>query len=139
MGDRAATGADLPGFIVGTEPGIGICYDGETAIVGDLELIADLYRPAVGLLGCGQPVQSVAKFRRPGMFLAGELSPSEEALAAEFLGMVGLLDGSERRQAVGESLVVETGDVGARAVGGCGAELRPRDGRRGSGAMKWKI
>jgi L-ascorbate metabolism protein UlaG (beta-lactamase superfamily) len=75
------------GFIVETEPGIRIYHYGDTAIFGDLRLIAELYRPTIGLLGCAQPVELFAQVPGPGTFLTGEMSPSEAALAAEFLDL----------------------------------------------------
>jgi len=75
------------GFIVETEPGVRIYHYGDTAIFGDMRLMADLYRPTVGLLGCAQPVELFAKVPGPGTFLTGEMSPREAALAAEFLNL----------------------------------------------------
>jgi L-ascorbate metabolism protein UlaG (beta-lactamase superfamily) len=75
------------GFIVETEPGIRIYHYGDTAIFGDMRLIAELYRPTIGLLGCAQPVELFAKVPGPGTFLTGEMSPREAALAAEFLDL----------------------------------------------------
>src|SRR4051812_32882543 len=42
------------GFIVETEPGIRIYHYGDTAIFSDLKLIAELYKPTIGLMGCAQ-------------------------------------------------------------------------------------
>jgi L-ascorbate metabolism protein UlaG (beta-lactamase superfamily) len=75
------------GFIVETEPGIRIYHYGDTAIFGDMRLMADLYRPTIGLLGCAQPVELFAMVPGPGTFLTGEMSPREAALAAEFLNL----------------------------------------------------
>jgi L-ascorbate metabolism protein UlaG (beta-lactamase superfamily) len=60
---------------------------GDTTIFGDMRLIAELYRPTIGLLGCAQPVELFAKVPGPGTFLTGEMSPLEAALAAEFLNL----------------------------------------------------
>jgi L-ascorbate metabolism protein UlaG (beta-lactamase superfamily) len=60
---------------------------GDTEIFGDMRLIAELYRPTIGLLGCAQPVELFAKVPGPGTFLTGEMSPREAALAAEFLNL----------------------------------------------------
>jgi L-ascorbate metabolism protein UlaG (beta-lactamase superfamily) len=126
------------GFIVETEPGIRIYHYGDTAIFGDMRLMADLYRPTIGLLGCAQPVELFAKVPGPGTFLTGEMSPREAALAAEFLNLKVALachyldpgqadvqdflrfvpkeDTSGRRLAiapdVGATLIVETADQG---------------------------
>jgi L-ascorbate metabolism protein UlaG (beta-lactamase superfamily) len=126
------------GFIVETEPGIRIYHYGDTAIFSDLKLIAELYRPTIGLMGCAQPEELAAGVPGPGRFLTGEMSPHEAALASEylnltlavachyldhtqadvqeFLRLVPELDTSGRRQAIapatGESLVVSTTDDG---------------------------
>lgn len=126
------------GFIVETEPGIRIYHYGDTAIFGDLRLIAQLYRPTVGLLGCTQPEELAASVPGPGRLLTGEMSPLEAALAAEFLNLkvaiachyynaaqpdvreflelVATHDSSGRRQAlaptVGETLTLATDDSG---------------------------
>jgi L-ascorbate metabolism protein UlaG (beta-lactamase superfamily) len=127
------------GFIVETEPGIRIYHYGDTAIFGDLRLIAQLYRPTIGLLGCTQPEELAGQVPGPGRLLTGEMSPDEAALAAELLGLTVALachyfdhtqqdvlaflaavpghDTSGRRQAiaplVGETLTVATSDDGA--------------------------
>jgi L-ascorbate metabolism protein UlaG (beta-lactamase superfamily) len=75
------------GFIVEPEPGLRIYHYGDTAIFGDLRLIAQLYRPTIGLLGCAQPEEIVHKVPGPGRLLTGELSPLEAALAAEMLNL----------------------------------------------------
>lgn len=126
------------GFIVETEPGIRIYHYGDTAIFSDLRLIAQLYRPTVGLLGCAQPDEIVSRVPGPGRLLTGEMSPTEAALAAEFLNLqvavachyfdpnqpdvrefvdlVPLHDTTGRRQViapkVGEVLTFETNDDG---------------------------
>lgn len=75
------------GFIVETEPGVRIYHYGDTAIFGDMRLIAQLYGPTVGLLGCSQPQELLARVPGPGRILTGELSPDEAALSAELLGV----------------------------------------------------
>jgi L-ascorbate metabolism protein UlaG (beta-lactamase superfamily) len=126
------------GFIVETEPGIRLYHYGDTAIFSDLKLIAELYEPTIGLLGCAQPEELFNLVPGPGTFLTGEMSPREAALSAEYLGLtvalachyfnheqadvreflslVGEYDTSGRRQAiapvVGETLVVSTEDDG---------------------------
>jgi L-ascorbate metabolism protein UlaG (beta-lactamase superfamily) len=126
------------GFIVETEPGIRIYHYGDTAIFSDLKLIAELYRPTIGLMGCAQPEELAAGVPGPGRFLTGEMSAREAALASdflqltvavachyfnekqadvqEFLQLVPEYDTSGRRQAiapiVGESMVVSTADDG---------------------------
>jgi L-ascorbate metabolism protein UlaG (beta-lactamase superfamily) len=126
------------GFIVETEPGIRIYHYGDTAIFSDLRLVGELYRPTIGLLGCTQPQELLAQTPGPGIFLTGEMSPREAALAAdylnltvavachyfdheqadvrEFLSLVHEYDASGRRQAIapalGETFVVATDDDG---------------------------
>jgi L-ascorbate metabolism protein UlaG (beta-lactamase superfamily) len=75
------------GFIVQTEPDVGIYHYGDTAIFSDLRLLAQLYHPTIGLLGCSQPQILLQKVPGPGDILTGEMSPREAALAAEFLGV----------------------------------------------------
>ena len=73
------------GFIVETEPGIRIYHYGDTAIFGDLKLIKELYAPTIGILGCANPDELLARETGPGRLLTGEMSPAEAALAAEYL------------------------------------------------------
>lgn len=73
------------GFIVQTEPEVSIYHYGDTAIFSDLRLLAQLYHPTVGLLGCSQPQILLRTVPGPGEVLTGEMSPREAALAAEFL------------------------------------------------------
>jgi L-ascorbate metabolism protein UlaG (beta-lactamase superfamily) len=81
------TGSPLS-FVVETEPGVSVYHYGDSAIFSDMRLIAQLHHPTVGLLGCTQPKPLLAKFNAgPGEVLTGEMSPSEAALAAEFLGV----------------------------------------------------
>ncbi len=75
------------GFIVETEPGISLYHYGDTAIFGDLKLIKELYRPTIGILGCANPDELLARATGPGRLLTGEMSPAEAALAAEYLGV----------------------------------------------------
>jgi hypothetical protein len=50
-----------------------------------MELIGQLHRPAVGLLGVSQPWSLVAE--GAGEVATGEMNPTEAALAAELLGV----------------------------------------------------
>ena len=75
------------GFIVETEPGISIYHYGDTAIFSDLKLIGELYQPTIGILGCANPEELLARATGPGRLLTGEMSPREAALAAEYLGV----------------------------------------------------
>jgi L-ascorbate metabolism protein UlaG (beta-lactamase superfamily) len=75
------------GFIVETEPGVNIYHFGDTAIFSDLKLIGELYRPTVGILGCANPDELLAQMTGAGRMLTGEMSPTEAALAAEYLGV----------------------------------------------------
>lgn len=75
------------GFIVETEPGIGIYHYGDTAIFSDLKLIGELYKPTIGILGCANPEELLALATGAGRLLTGEMSPDEAALAAEYLGV----------------------------------------------------
>lgn len=75
------------GFIIQTEPEVSIYHYGDTAIFSDLRLLAQLYHPTVGLLGCSQPQLLLRTVPGPGEVLTGEMSPREAALAAEFLGV----------------------------------------------------
>ena len=84
-------GSGLPGcqwaLSWATEPDVSIYHYGDTAIFSDLRLLAQLYQPTVGLLGCSQPQILLQQVPGPGEILTGEMSPREAALAAEFLGL----------------------------------------------------
>jgi L-ascorbate metabolism protein UlaG (beta-lactamase superfamily) len=73
------------GFVVQVERGTGVYHFGDSAVFGDMRLIGELHRPAVGLLGCSQPWSLVPP--GPGEVTTGEMSPDEAALAAELLGV----------------------------------------------------
>jgi L-ascorbate metabolism protein UlaG (beta-lactamase superfamily) len=76
------------GFVVETEPGVRVYHFGDSAIFGDMALIARIHAPTVGILGCTQPKPLVPAFSPgPGSLLTGEMSPDEAALAAELLGV----------------------------------------------------
>ncbi|REE86200.1 L-ascorbate metabolism protein UlaG (beta-lactamase superfamily) [Paenibacillus taihuensis] len=75
------------GFIVEPEPGVRIYHCGDTAIFGDMKLIAQLYKPTVGLMGCANSQALLARANFAGKLLTGEMSPYEAALASEFLGL----------------------------------------------------
>ena len=126
------------GFIVETEPGISIYHYGDTAIFSDLKLIGELYRPTIGIMGCANPDELLVLATGAGKMLTGEMSPTEAALAAEYLGVdvaiashyydaeqpdvrafvdaVPTYDASGRRQviapSVGDTLVMTATDAG---------------------------
>ena len=81
---RVMTGVPI-GFIVETEPGVRIYHFGDTAIFPGLELIGELYRPTVGLIGCAQT--DGLPDPGAGNVLTGEMNPDEAARAAEWLGV----------------------------------------------------
>jgi L-ascorbate metabolism protein UlaG (beta-lactamase superfamily) len=85
---RLASGAVVTGtplgFIVEPEPGVRIYHWGDSAIFGDLRMIAELYRPTVAIVGPTHP-KEIAVLDGPGRLLTGEMSPAEAALAVEWL------------------------------------------------------
>jgi L-ascorbate metabolism protein UlaG (beta-lactamase superfamily) len=85
LGDgRQVTGVPLS-FIVDTEPGVRIYHFGDTTIFPGLQLIGELYRPTVGLLGVAQT--DGLPDPGAGQVLTGEMNPDEAARAAEWLGV----------------------------------------------------
>lgn len=80
---ETVTGTPL-GFIVEPEEGTRIYHWGDSAIFGDLRLIADLYAPTVAIVGPTHP-KEIAVLEGPGEILTGEMSPSEAALAVRLL------------------------------------------------------
>ncbi|SDW48096.1 MBL fold metallo-hydrolase [Paenibacillus sp. CF384] len=75
------------GYIVEPEPGVRIYHCGDTAIFGDMKLISQLYDPTIGLMGCANSQDLLARANFAGRLLTGEMSPREAALASEFLGL----------------------------------------------------
>lgn len=73
------------GFVVEMEPDVSVYHFGDSAIFSDMQLISDLHKPTVGLLGCTQPWSLITP--GAGEVLTGEMNPNEAALAAEFLGV----------------------------------------------------
>jgi L-ascorbate metabolism protein UlaG (beta-lactamase superfamily) len=74
------------GFIIYPEPGVRIYDGGDTALFSDLKLIGQLYRPNIGLIHVTTPTRHMARHKMP-IFLTGEMSPYEAALAAQWLGL----------------------------------------------------
>lgn len=60
----------------GTDAGPAIYHSGDTSLFTDMKLIAELYRPRIGLIGVGGPEH-----------LPHELTPAEAAMAVEWLGL----------------------------------------------------
>lgn len=86
---RLADGSIITGtpmaFVVAVEDGVPVYHFGDSAITREMELIGELHRPAVGLLGVSQPWSLVAP--GGGEVATGEMNPTEAALAAEYLGV----------------------------------------------------
>jgi L-ascorbate metabolism protein UlaG (beta-lactamase superfamily) len=75
-------------FVVETEPGVRVYHFGDSAVFSGMQLIGELHKPTVGLLGCSQPWELVPEmFPGAGRVVTGEMSPEEAALAAELLGV----------------------------------------------------
>ncbi len=72
-------------FVVETEPGLSVYHFGDSAVTKEMELIRDVHRPTVGLLGVTQPWSLVAP--GGGEVVSGEMNPTEAAMAAEMLGV----------------------------------------------------
>jgi L-ascorbate metabolism protein UlaG (beta-lactamase superfamily) len=72
-------------FVVETEPGLSVFHFGDSAVTKEMELIGQLHRPTVGLLGVTQPWSLVAP--GGGEVVSGEMNPIEAAIAAEMLGV----------------------------------------------------
>lgn len=81
---RIVAGVPLS-FIVETEPGVRIYHFGDTTIFPGMRMIADLYAPTVGILGCAQT--DGLPDPGAGAVLTGEMTPDEAARAAEWLGV----------------------------------------------------
>jgi L-ascorbate metabolism protein UlaG (beta-lactamase superfamily) len=81
---RIVTGVPIS-FIVETEPGVRIYHFGDTTIFPGLQIIGELYRPTVGLIGCAQT--DGLPDPGAGEILTGEMNPDEAARAAEWLGV----------------------------------------------------
>jgi L-ascorbate metabolism protein UlaG (beta-lactamase superfamily) len=73
-------------FIVETEPGVRVYHYGDTCVF-DMNLIGELYRPTVGLLGCTVPHELLDRVPGPGRYLTGEMDADEAARVAEMLGL----------------------------------------------------
>ena len=84
--DGTAVVGNPMAFIVETEPGVRIYQYGDTSIF-DMRLIAELYGPTVGLLGCTIPREIADALPGPGRMLTGEMDADEAARAAEMLGV----------------------------------------------------
>jgi L-ascorbate metabolism protein UlaG (beta-lactamase superfamily) len=72
-------------FVVAVDDALPVYHFGDSAITREMELIGQLHRPAVGLLGVSQPWSLVAP--GAGEVSTGEMNPTEAALAAELLGV----------------------------------------------------
>jgi L-ascorbate metabolism protein UlaG (beta-lactamase superfamily) len=72
-------------FIVDTEPGVRVYHFGDTCLFPGLQMIGELYRPTVGILGVAQT--DGLPDPGAGLLLTGEMNPDEAALAADWLGL----------------------------------------------------
>jgi L-ascorbate metabolism protein UlaG (beta-lactamase superfamily) len=52
-GDKIIYGGEASGFVIGLPGGLRVYHAGDTAVFGDMKLIADLYAPDVALLPIG--------------------------------------------------------------------------------------
>jgi L-ascorbate metabolism protein UlaG (beta-lactamase superfamily) len=75
------------GFIVHLDDDTRFYHYGDTALFSDLKLIGELHRPTIGCLGITNPLEIDDLDPSPGRMLTAEMSPSEGALAAEWLGL----------------------------------------------------
>ena len=86
---RLADGSVITGtpmaFVVDVDGGTPVYHFGDSAVTREMELIGELHRPVVGLLGVSQPWSLVAP--GGGEVVSGEMTPEEAALAADMLGV----------------------------------------------------
>ncbi|MEO6063414.1 MAG: MBL fold metallo-hydrolase [Thermoflexales bacterium] len=73
-------------FVIYAGAGARFYHYGDTAIFSDMKLQAQLYAPTVGAVGITNPMEILDRNPMPGRMLTGEMSPSEGALAAQWLG-----------------------------------------------------
>jgi L-ascorbate metabolism protein UlaG (beta-lactamase superfamily) len=71
-GDRAVYAGVATGYVIRFEDGLTIYFAGDTALFGDMRLIGELYRPAIGFLPIGD------------LYTMG---PGQAAKACELLGI----------------------------------------------------
>lgn len=64
-----------------------IYHCGDTAIFDGTRLIAQLYVPTIGLMGCANSQGLSARAKTAGRLPTGEMSLREAALASEFPGL----------------------------------------------------
>lgn len=72
---RPSTGIPLA-FLITTPKGLRIYHAGDTCLLGDMQLIGQLYRPHIGLIPVGAAAPEYGK----------DLPPSEAARAAQWIG-----------------------------------------------------
>jgi L-ascorbate metabolism protein UlaG (beta-lactamase superfamily) len=84
---RTVSGVPL-GFVLHIDSDTRFYHYGDTAIFGDMKLIAELYRPTIGCVGVANPDRDLPPTSAsPGRLITGEMSPREAALAAQWLGL----------------------------------------------------
>lgn len=73
------------GFIVYAGDDQRIYHTGDTALFGDMKLLADLYKPNVGLINVGVPREHRGSAHGVAEYLTGEMDAREAAMACEWL------------------------------------------------------
>jgi L-ascorbate metabolism protein UlaG (beta-lactamase superfamily) len=75
------------GFIVYAGDGQRIYHSGDTALFGDMKLYGDLYRPTIGLINVGVPMEHRGAAHGVPAYLTGEMDAKEACMASQWLGL----------------------------------------------------
>ena len=75
------------GYILESEPGVRIYHPGDTCLFSDMKLLAELYRPTVGLIHVTLPGEQGLQLPHHYVYQSGELTPYEAALACQWLNL----------------------------------------------------
>jgi L-ascorbate metabolism protein UlaG (beta-lactamase superfamily) len=75
------------GFIVYADPGVRVYHAGDTAIYSDLNLVVELKRPNIGLIGVGLPPAEFLEAHGYIGLHGNEMTADEAALDARWLGL----------------------------------------------------
>lgn len=75
------------GFIIHAGEGQRIYHSGDSALYSDMKLYGELYKPTIGLIGVGVPIDHRGAAHGVSEYLSGEMDAIEGAMACEWLGL----------------------------------------------------
>ena len=85
--DGALLSGPAMGFVFDVGDGQRMYHPGDTALFSDMKLIAQFYKPTIGLMHVSLPGEEGVALPHPECYKTGELTPEEALLASEWLDL----------------------------------------------------